>query len=304
MTLRAIKPAWADDDLVAVAAMITASNATETVAVWNSVTAYTIGQRARLDTTHMIYECLIANNGKSPDTHLIGTTPEWGEVQAANKFAMLDAVNNSQTVQADVIDLTLSPGRFNALYLGGLSAKNVQVIVKAGTTTLHDQLHQLVRDNVFSWSQWTNDPIIRDEDLVLFDLPVSIGATVRVIINQPGGTARCGTLVVGMARDLGETQWGAGFRIKSNSVYKDKGFGRIGLNKRPAARRVSAPIRIPMGMFDEVNRLMMEFDAVNLLWSFSDEFKSLNVYGYCEDFDNGLPTYNGAIYNLKVMGLI
>lgn len=304
MTLRVIRPAWADDDLAAVAAMIVASNITETVLVWNSGTNYTAGQRARLATTHKIYECLVANTNKSPDVNLVGTPALWAEVQAANGFAMLDAVNNSQTAQAESIDITLAPGRFNSLYLGGLVASSVQVIVTVGGVVKYDRTTALLRDNVFSWSQWLDEPIVRDADLVLFDIPRYASAQLRVIISQPGGVAKCGSLVTGMSRAMGETQWGAGFRIKSNSGYKDNGFGPIKLNKRPAARRVSAPIRIPMAMFDEVNRLMMEFDATNLLWSFSDEYKSLNVYGYCEDFDNSLPTWNGVIYNLKVMGII
>jgi hypothetical protein len=216
---------------------------------------------------------------------------------------MLDAVNNTKTEQAGAIDLTLAPGLHNALYLGGLEATSVQVIETVGAVETYNETFDLVRP-VHSWTQWDSEPIVREEDLTLFELPRRSGSRLRVIISKPGGTARCGTLVTGMAREMGETQWGAGFRVKPNSVYKDKGFGIVELTKRPSARRINATIFAPLAMFDEINRLMMEFEGSNLLWSFSGDYKTLNAFGFYEDFDNALPTAAGSFYNLQVLGLI
>jgi hypothetical protein len=303
MTLRVIKPAWKDNDLVAVAAMITASNVTETVLPWNAGTAYAVGDRARVDATHCIYEAQQANTNKPPLDNLTGNAPIWIKVQAANRFAMLDAVNNTQTSNAETIDLTLSPGPFNSLYLGGLSASAVDVIVTVGAAEIYNETFQLIRP-VYSWSQWDSEPILRDTDLTLFDIPRRAGAKLRVVIHQPGGTARCGTLVTGLARELGDVQWGAGFRVKSNSSFNADAFGNVPLVKRPAARRVNATVYTPNALFDEVNRSMMEYDGMNLLWSFSSEFKSLNCFGFFEDFDNTISTPAGSFYNLQVLGLI
>lgn len=302
MTFRIIRPAWADDDLVAVAGMLTATNIVETVPLWSAGTAYAPGQRVRLDTTHRIYEALTASTGKSPDANLTGTTPAWADVQASNQFAMFDAVNNTVSSNTSTIDVTLTPGPFDALYLGGLDAATVDVTVSIGGTVVETRHLDLLVDNVFSWFEWLNEPIIRDTDAVLFDLNGYGGATVHVVISQPGGTAKCATFVIGRSRTLGDVQSSANFRVKSNTSYKEDGFGGVRKTKRPAARRVQATVFAPNAMFDEVNRLMTEYDGDTLLWSFSDEFKTLNALGDKEDFDSTIKNESGFFYNIQVRG--
>lgn len=304
MTLRIIRPAWADDDLVAAAAALTASNVTESVALYNPATPYAVGNRVRRDETHKVYEALTASTGKTPELNLSGTSPAWAEVSASNVYAMLDAVNVSATSMADVIDVTLTPGGFDALYLGGLNAASVDVTVTVGATVVYDESFSLLLDNVFSWYEWLNEDIVRDQDLVLSDLPGYGGAVLRVVIHQAGGTAECGTLVVGRSRVLGEVQSAAGFRIKSNTTYKENGFGGVKKTRRPAARRLQGTIYAPNAMFDEVNRTMMEHDGETLLYSFSDTYKTLNALGYMYDFDSTVKNESGFFYNLQVLGLI
>lgn len=304
MTLRIIRPSWPDNDLAAAAAMIVSSNITETVPLYNSGTAYTVGQRVRMDTTRQIYEALAASTNKQPDLNMTGTGAVWGKVGASNRFALLDAVNSTVTTQAEMIDITLSPGKFDSLYLGGLSAKSVDVYVSVDGVVLRERHYPLLVDNVFSWSEWLNEPIIRETDLVVSDLAGYGNATVRVVINQPGNVAACGTLVVGRSRVLGRVQWNAGARHKSNSSFKDNGFGAVELLKRRAVRKIQAQIFAPNALFDEVSRLMAEYDGTNLLWSFSEEFKTLNVFGYKDDFDATLSSAAGFFYNLQVIELI
>ncbi|WUR15715.1 hypothetical protein E7V67_011605 [[Empedobacter] haloabium] len=304
MTLRIIRPAWADDDLVAAGGMLTASNVLETVPLWNAATAYTVGQRVRRDTTHRIYEAGAASTNQIPEQSTAGSPAAWLDVQATNRFSMLDAVNSTITTNAGSIDVILTPGRANSLYLGGLDAATVDVTVMNGATVREARHYRTLVDNVFSWQEWTDEPIIRATDLTVSDLPIYPGDTVRVVISQPGGVAGCGTLVVGMSRAIGNVLWGAGFRLKTNSVYKDKGFGFVGLVKRPAARKITAQVFVPAAMFDEVNRLMAEYDGQNLVWSFSDKYRSLSGLGYKDDFDHTLPSPGGSIFNLTIMGLI
>ncbi|TWI69063.1 hypothetical protein IP91_00128 [Pseudoduganella lurida] len=304
MTLRIIRPAWADDDLVAVADMLVVSNVAEDVLLWDPVPTYAVGDRRRRDTTHRIYEAGAPSTNKVPETNLAGTPAPWIDVQATNRFAMFDAVNNTVTSNPESIDVTLSPGRFNSLYLGGLDAATVDVTVAVDGVVVDSRHLELLVDNVFSWSEWLSEPIIRDTDAVLFDLNGYGGATLRVVISQPEGVAKCGTLVVGRSRVLGEVQSSAGFRIKANTSYKENGFGGVKKTKRPGARRIQAQVFASNAMFDEVNRLMMEYDGDTLLWSFSYEYKTLNALGYKEDFDSTIKNESGFFYNLQVLGMI
>jgi hypothetical protein len=304
MTLRIIRPAWADDDLVAVAAKLSASNVTETVPLWVVGTPYVAGARVRRDTTHQIYEAGTVSTGKIPEDNLAGTPAPWLEVGATNRFAMFDAVNSTVTSNGTVIDVTLTGIRFDSLYLGGLDAASVDVTVMTGATVLYTHHADLLLDNVFSWSEWLNEDIIRDTDLVLSDLPGYAGATLRVQINQPGGTAQCGTLVVGRSRVLGEVQSGVQFRVKSNTTYKEDGFGGVKKKKRPAARRVSCQVFVNNALVDEVDRFMVDYDGDTLLWSMSEKYRTLNVLGDKEDFDMTVQNSDGSFYNLQVRGVV
>ena len=59
--------------------MLTASNVPETDATaWNSATAYTVGQTCMYN--HHVYQCLVNNTNKQPDTNntdVAGTTAPW-----------------------------------------------------------------------------------------------------------------------------------------------------------------------------------------------------------------------------------
>lgn len=130
------------------------------------------------------------------------------------------------------------------------------------------------------------------------------GAWLRVVIRQPGGTARCGTLVVGQSRVLGKVQSGVSFRGKSNTTYLEDGFGGVKKKKRPAARRVTCQVFVRNHLVDEVNRFMVDYDGDTLLWSMSSEFRTLNVLGDKEDFDMTVASGAGSYYNLQVRGFI
>lgn len=57
-------------------------------------------------------------------------------------------------------------------------------------------------------------------------------------------------------------------------------------------------------IYDSPNRLMADYTSVNLLWSLSSVYGSLNVYGFKKDFDATLDSPAGSYFNLQIQGLV
>ena len=110
-------------------AMLTSSTVPETdYAAWSGGTAYTVGNRVILVSTHKVYECLVGNTGFSPDVNLTGLTPKWLQISATNKWMMFDSGWGSQTSIATPLTIVLTPSTiFNALALMNVAATSVTV---------------------------------------------------------------------------------------------------------------------------------------------------------------------------------
>ena len=92
--------------------VFTATNAVETVALWNAGTTYAVNAEARSDTTHRIYRSLQASNtNHDPEADVdpeSGLGTWWQDVGPTNAWAMFDPVNLTQTSVSDEIEVTLS----------------------------------------------------------------------------------------------------------------------------------------------------------------------------------------------------
>lgn len=312
--LRVVRPAMPDID--SAAAAIYSNNVPETdYAEWANATSYVIGDRVRVTVpfagppvvpaTHMVYECSVAGAGKPPPNNLTGTTPAWLKVSATNRYKMFDQENASQTENPDEILVVLEPGRVDSLYLGGLDAQTVIIRqtdpVSGNEIYYHEE--DLSLNNVKDWYEYFTEPIVRRTDLILFDLLTYSNARTEIRIINTGSTAKCGSAVPGLKRDIGEVLWGVGVRLTDYSVYKTNSFGQTELQKRGTGRLVNGRIYVKNKYFDETVRLMAEFTSVNLLWSFSEEYGSLNVFGFRKDFDSTLESPAGSYFDLQVQGL-
>ena len=80
--MRLIRPTTLTD------AMLTSSTAPETdYPAWSSVTAYAVGTRVILATTHRRYEALATSTNVSPSTD----PTKWLDLGPTNRWAMFDA---------------------------------------------------------------------------------------------------------------------------------------------------------------------------------------------------------------------
>lgn len=312
MSLKIIRPEFSDP--ASAAAVLVSSNVAAGggagTSEWNSATAYAIGARVTMPGGLVIYEAAAANTNVSPPADVAtATVPKWLEVSAINKFKMFDTSASTVTVNAESIDVVLTSARGDSLYLGGLEAQHLTVVQTAVFTgeELYRHEEDLTLQNVFDWYAYFYEPIIRKTDVILTDMPSAGGSTIHVTLAAPLSVAKCGTLIIGKAREVGELQWKPRFRLLDYSRKEKDQFGNLKLVPRPNARLISGELFISAGQFDEVNRLISEYLAQVVLWSGSTEdgsFATLNVLGFMRDFDHVLDSPAGSFCNFEIEGLI
>src|SRR3972149_3827960 len=160
----------------------------------------------------------------------IGQTPAtsplyWALVGVMNAYKMFDAVNNTQTSNAESIIVEVTPAQLaGGLYLGGLDANEI-------VTTMTDPVEGVVYTSTESLIQspsgrsyyhWGFARIRRKNFHLNLDLPMYYGATIQVAINKPGGTAKCGMFSIGPLTTFGFTVFCLGAEDKD---YSSTRFG-------------------------------------------------------------------------------
>lgn len=274
-------------------------------AAYNAGTTYGLAERVIVvaSDTHKVYESLQAEN----TGHTPATSPTWWlEISSTNRWKMFDEKYGSQTENADSIEVELLvPGRMNSLYLGNLSGASAHVTMTDDTEgVVYDRevaLYSLSAGS--SFYAWFFDPIVRRNELALADLPPYSDVTLAIAISDEGATAKCGICQVGLARKIGDVEWGLSVGIQDFSLKKTDDFGDVTITRRAYAKRASFPIRIPRGLVDEVYRLLALYRATPVVWIGTELYDASIVYGFFKDLTIQIPGPKDSLCTLDIEGL-
>lgn len=287
--------------------VLTSSNAPETdYTAWNSATAYTVGQRCILVSTHKVYECLITNTNFSPDVNLTGLTPKWLQIGATNRWLMFDASWGTQTSITTPLTVVLTPGTIiNSLALLNLAATSVVVsMVVSGSTVYSTTIDLSGGAAVQDWYSYFFDPISYKTDLVLTDLPPYSSCVITITINNTGSSAKCGNCVLGSFYDLGGTQYNATAGIVDYSAKSTDPFGNNTVIKRAYSKRMTAKLQINKLIVDDVVTTLAAYRSTPIVWIGADNlYTSLIVYGFYKDFDVDIAYPTVSYCSLTIEGL-
>lgn len=309
MTCRVIRPAFESAEAafpMLVSSDFAAAFDANDGTLWNSGTAYPVGQRAHVaGTTNKVYQALTANTNKPPAT----SPSDWEVVGYTNTYRMFDTVNSSLSkasgggTKAVVFD----PGRINSLYLGNMTGvTRVDVLIQTGATTRYSRSFNLVAGNVGNWYQYWFEPVVLKDSLAVFDLPAYGNGRVTLTFHG-SGTMSIGTIQCGLAAQVGEVQWQPSFRFLDYSSYKTDKWGNVIITTRLPARLISAKVFVKRTdiSFDQTNRTIEGLIGKIVVFSFNgDKYGSLNALGFINDFDHVLNNSAGSFFNIKVQGLV
>ncbi|QGZ41547.1 hypothetical protein IP92_00509 [Pseudoduganella flava] len=277
-------------------------------AAYDPKKAYAVGDRCISTATHRVYEALVASTGKDPTAvaGTGGTTPPWLDTGATNRWAMFDDEANTQTVVASPLTLVLRPGPFNAFFLAGLDAEQIEYTVKDapdGVVVAH-YVGPLEASAPGDYDEYFYGRYKPMTDFIASDIPQNVNTEITITLSRASGEVRCGMLAIGDRRTLGQTQRGARVKPKSYSYIDTNEFGKTRIQRRKATTDMSATAILDVVDAATVQAILQEQLDVPSVWIGSDEpgYSGLRVFG----LGSGEIEYDATecILNLNVLGLI
>lgn len=297
-------------------ALLTSSNISEPdagePAEYSVVVNYTVGQTVGVYTVqpniHKLYEC-VQNNG--PATIVVNPWNDaandyWIEIGPTNRWAMFDQKNGTQSVRADLIDVTVTPGAIvNGVALLNMSGNQVQVTMTDPIDGLvYDKTINLVDDSgIQDWYAYYFTPIAYTTDVVLTDLPAYSAADLRVQLTETGAGVALGTFAVGFQVELGITDYGTGIGIRDYSRKEVDVFGNFIILERSFSKRANYAVTIQTNKVAFVQNFLSSIRSTPSVWIGNKDFGSTVVYGYYRDFDIVLSSFQISACNIVVEGL-
>lgn len=269
-------------------AMVTANNVTETDATeWLAATAFTVGQTCMVTTTangaatatHAVYTANGSTTGDDP-TLATESTPsaDWTFTRYTNAWKMFDRSYQSQTINADTIEVEIAPGTMvTSVALLNLEAGIVTV---EQTGSGYSETFDLVSHVVTSWWEYFTEVPIRTGDLVVSNIPPYANETLTITIDNTGDDAKCGVLVVGKSKFLGATQWEANRSINDYSIATEAVDGSISLTQGAFSKRLNVEFRVPEGYESEATRILEYYRATPLVFVGSEDYSMSIIYGF------------------------
>jgi hypothetical protein len=290
------------------------SNVAETdYSAWLVGTTYNLGDRVIVIDTdvHNIYEAVQGSNtGHDPQADIQGD-PEnpptwWILVSKTNRWKMFDNANSSQTENAESIEVELDiTSRPNAVFLGNVEASEIQIVQKDGAgNTVFDQTYPMNENTGDpSYYSWLLAQLQRKVDLFVAELQPYAGGKVFAYIRNPGSTAKCGTMIVGFAENIGKTQLGANVGITDFSVKRQNDFGDFEILERAFNKKGEFNIFVDNINIDRLQNTLASYRATAILYVGSTGYACTYVYGFYRDFNIVIQYDDASLANIQVEGL-
>ncbi|WP_129138782.1 hypothetical protein [Modicisalibacter coralii] len=308
--MKIIRPVTVDETR-----LVTSNVAESEYPIYSSGASYAKGDRCYVPANHTVYEAAVAVSGVDPvDDVATAKTPKWLRVGATNRWAMFDGKIGTGTTAAEPwavgdgvgIQVEVQPGAvINGVAFFGLVADAVTVeVIDDYEGTVYSRRRSLISSaGIDSWYSWFFEPIERDTDLVLDDLPSYGSATLRISIDREGAPATCGLVVIGAQRKIGHLKWGAQPGITDYSRKGRDVFGRPEIVPRGFSKILSADVDIDTQRVDAVLKMLAGYRSTALVWIGAIQYSSTILYGYFRDFTPVLDNRIFSEISIDIEGL-
>ena len=134
-------------------------------------------------------------------------------------------------------------------------------------------------------------------------LPPYSSATVRVTLQDPGGVAKCGECVLGLAKSVGDIEYGATLGIKDYSRKDVDAFGNTLIVERAYSKRATFTVWITSSLTGVLQNLLAGYRATPVVYIGSDLRAETLVYGFYRDFSIVIRYANESVCNIEIEGL-
>lgn len=301
--MKIIRPATIGD-----AQLISSNIAEDEYPVYSAVTTYAKGDRVIVTSVHLIYESLVDSNLGNDPLDTTADPPKWVKVGPTNRWGMLMDPISKQSTKAEEIVVVLAPGRINSIAFFNLDATEIVLSLDDPT---EGQVYSATIDlnssaAVTDWYTYFFEPISRRKDVSKFDLPAYGAAELTITIRAPGGTAKCGRVVVGLQADIGLTKWGAQFSIINYSSMQFDSFGNYTGLKKPFAKRANCNVIIRNNKLEYVRNTLDNYRDTPIVWSTAqDNYEDLTlIYGIYKDVSQVIEHPQDSLCLIEIWGFV
>ena len=167
-----------------------------------------------------------------------------------------------------------------------------------GQTT---QTISLIRDSIKDWWDYFFAPSRIGRDCVFYFPTQPAGSTATLKIKYPGGTAKCGMCITGLAKNIMSTGYDLKIGISDYSKYVTNDFGNVYLNPGPWSKTVDAGLFTNKANLDVAFRDIIKNRGTACVFDYNEYqndlteyhtsengFSSLVVYGHTDDFSSAI----------------
>lgn len=271
---------------------------------WSDVVSYALGVRVVVPASHKVYQSLQdVNAGKDPLTESLW----WVEVEPTNRWKMFDLSSTTTTSLGATAYYEFVPGQVvNAvglLNLTGLMSVRVR-LTDPDFGLQYDKTYELVSlPSESSWYAWFFDLRQKSNQLVIYDLPSYVNATLRIDIVTEG-TGSVGVLTFGSQHAFGlGVNKGARLGIQDFSRKERNEWGDVVLTQRGFAKRASWSMDLDNSDLDNVYDLLSDLRATPCIWIGIERFRSTVIFGFYSNFEINIAYAMYSECSLDIEGL-
>jgi hypothetical protein len=179
----------------------------------------------------------------------------------------------------------------------------------SGTHTAHSvaygpntyDLHSSLE--VSSYWSWFFEPITHLSDFVDMDFPPYANLEVTITINDTGSTVKCGAIVLGLSKFIGDTKSGASVGIDDYSVKTLDDFGNYTITERAFRKRASFNLHLDRSETEGIIKALSLYRATPVVYVGSSDRESTIIYGFYRDFSVILEQADWSVCNIEIEGL-
>lgn len=302
------------------------------IPVWSTATVYIAGAKCYVEATHKIYQCATDSTAQYPPNYLTGDTAVWTAIGYYNKgvdlgdtnfwldigptnyYAMFDTYTD--TITSGVLtsglytlDVTINTSKCNAVALFNCSGNTVQFDhYSPDNTLLLTKTVQILHRDTLSWSDYffTSEYTRRSD--IYQEIPQFFGTKLRVRITG-NASASCGSLVIGNAKKLGASKYGASMSIADYSTKETNTFGVTYLSVGKYKKRATIDMYIERTEVDAVYKQLAALRAVPAVYicdnstTADDMYEAMLIFGYYKDFSVVVSMYSVSDCSIEIEGL-
>tara|TARA_R110000744_G_scaffold149997_1_gene263162 strand:- start:471 stop:1373 length:903 start_codon:yes stop_codon:yes gene_type:complete len=286
---------------------LTSSSVPETDhAAWSSGTTYALDDYVIVTTPniHKIYKSK-QNSNLNNDPVTDTTATWWSDEGSTNRWKMFNTTVQQQTLKSGGFNVVITP----AAIISGLSVVNADcesitvLMVDPVEGTIWNETYSMISDSgITSWYDYFFTPITRDSDLAVLGLPPYANAVLTVTFTG-SGDVKCGALVIGVAKTIGISQYGASFGIMDYSTKSTDSAGNVSILAGSFSDTVDVDVIIETPRFAEVKKILTDARSVPSVWVVEEDTDGLIVYGYFREFSILMTNPTVSLTTLSIEGL-